>query len=248
MDTHNTAPKSTAVASPATSPLPAAKLPPSSGAQGKVTFGKFWRTPKQQPSAMETAGNNAPLQGDQAPSLNAYRFQVRLESGFFTEALKDELLGGLETLLYQLPPNSFIPGFNGCGLRYGKVWFSPENQASRDWLQQKLLEINERALIKLVIEEWSLHQNKVCLNVPVGGGSSARLSDHDILKRLQFLNPWAQIDRWRAVSGMKSNKGGRLLFVTVDNDSVSLLKKQKWKLNYRFQKVSARLLEQKSAQ
>lgn len=229
---------------------PGTNLPPKvsgNGTNGKPTFGKFWKSPKRKSSVKKAAGDDSSSKEDRATSLNAFRFQVRLENGLFTEALKDELLGGLEIFLYQLPPDSFIPGFNGCGLRYGKLWFSPENQASCDWLKQKLAEINERARLKLIVEEWNLHQNKVCLNIPAAGGSNGRLSDFDVLKRLHFQNQWAKIDRWHVFKGQTTTDGSRLIFVSVDDEAVSLLANQKWKLNYKFQKVIARLLEQKKS-
>lgn len=72
------------------------------------------------------------------------------KSGFFTNELIDELLFDLNNSLYQLLSDSFIPSFNGHGLRFGKIWSSPENEESADWLKQKLNEINEK-----VVDHWS---------------------------------------------------------------------------------------------
>lgn len=80
-------------------------------------------------------------------SFHAYRFQISLKHGLFTNELKNELLFDLNNFLYQLPADSstsFIPSFNGHGLRFGKIWFSPENEESSDWLKQRLNEINEK--------------------------------------------------------------------------------------------------------
>lgn len=166
---------------------------PTTSCSGKTTgespsvFGKFGQSSPQKLSATKVSGKKSPARDVATPRatpVSEFRFQVRLENGSFTEALKSELLGGLEALLYQIPKGSFIPEFKGCGLRYGKVWFSPGNQLSSDWLKQKLLEINERAQVKFVIEHFGLHQSNECLNVPPGCRSNERLSDNDILKRI----------------------------------------------------------------
>lgn len=75
----------------------------------------------------------------------------------------------LNNFLYKLPSTSFIPSFNGHGIRFGKIWFSIENEDSSDWLEQKLNEIVEKAIdnCKFRIEPFGLYQNKICLNVPL---------------------------------------------------------------------------------
>lgn len=171
------------------------------------------------------------------PSFHAFRFQLSLKNGFFTNELKDELLFNLNNLLYQLPSNSFIPSFNGHGLRYGKIWFSPENEESSAWLKGKLAEINEKAVdgCKFQIEPFGLHQNKICLNVPLIPNES--LSDSEVLKRLHFQNPALGIGYWKILRAKSISVVNRLIICSIGDCSLKLLKSIDSKLNYGFQKV-----------
>lgn len=178
-------------------------------------------------------------------SRSSLRFQIKLQNGFFTNALKDELLSDLNVFLYQTPPGSLIPTFCGCGIRYGRMWFSPENQESHDWLKQKLMVINETAIdgCKFVFEPFNLHTNNVCLRVP--WNANEKLNQTDVLNRIVFQNPSILANFWK-INNVKSMENGyRLFFCSIGDDSVELLRKQNFMINYGFHKISARLLSKK---
>lgn len=186
------------------------------------------------------------ISGEANSSKPSLRLQIRLEKGYFTNALKDELMKGLNTLLYQTPPNSFIPTFLGSGLRYGKIWFSPENQESYDWLKQSLLLINEKAVVdfKFAIEQYDLHRNSICLRIP--WNASEDLKRNDVLNRLVFQNPNILANFWGINKVIPSEKGHHLFFFNIGDDSLVLLKKQNFLVNYGFQKVFVRVLSNKT--
>lgn len=178
-------------------------------------------------------------------SRSSLRFQIKLENGFFTDALKDELLCDLNIFLYQTSPGSLIPSFFGCGIRYGRMWFSPENQESHDWLKQKLMMINEKAVdgFKFVFEPFSLHTNNICLRVP--WNAKENLNQTDVLNRLVFQNPSILANFWKINNIKPLQNGHRLFFCSIGDDSVDRLKKQNFMVNYGFHKISACLLTKK---
>lgn len=183
------------------------------------------------------AGKSTTHPSGDTSSFHTLRFKISLLNGFFTNVLKDELLFDLNNFLYQLPSTSFIPSFNGHGLRFGKIWFSPENEESSDWLKQKLNEINEKAVdgCKFRIEQFGLHQNKVCLNVPLI--PNEHLSDADVLKSLHFQNPSLGFANWKILRTKSISTNNRLVICSIDDCSYNLLKKLNYKINYGFQKV-----------
>lgn len=186
------------------------------------------------------------LSGEASDSKASLRLQIKLEKGFFTDVLKNELLKDLNVLLYQTPPNSFIPTFFGSGLRYGKIWFSPENQESHEWLRQRLLMINEKASVdfKFIFEQYNLHQNSICLRIP--WNAIEGLNQNDVLNRLVFQNPNVLANFWRVNKVLQAVNDHRLFFFSICDDSLNLLKKQNYLMNYGFQKVSVRILSNKT--
>lgn len=184
--------------------------------------------------------------GEASNSTSSLRLQIRLEKGYFTNALKDELMKGLNSLLYQTPTDSFIPTFLGSGLRYGKIWFSPENQDSHDWLKQSLLQINEKAVVdfKFIIEQYNLHQNSICLRIP--WNAIEDLNQNDVLNRIVFQNPNILANFWRINIVIPTEKGHHLFFFSICDDSLTLLKQQNLLVNYGFQKVSVNVSSHKS--
>lgn len=185
------------------------------------------------------------LSDENANLRSSLRFQIKLKNGFFTDVLKDELLSDLNVFLYQTSPDSLIPTFFGCGIRYGKMWFSPENQGSHDWLRKKLVEINETATdgFKFVFEPFSLHTNNICLRVP--WNAKEKLNQADVLNRIVFQNPSILANFWKINNVKQKENGYRLFFCSIGDDSVDLLKKQKFMVNYGFHKISAHLLSKK---
>lgn len=219
---------------------------PNNGGTGDVAVkGKHYdkNQRKKQNRKIALSGENS--SGELARSLlPSLRLQIRLEKGIFTNALKDELLRDLNILLYQTAANSFIPTFFGFGLRYGKIWFSPENQESHDWLKQSLLAINEKVPIdfRFIIEPFNLHMNSICLSVP--WNTNENLNQNDILNRIVFQNPNLLANFWRINKVIPTEKGHRLFFFSISNDSLDILKTQKFSVNYGFQKVLARVLSE----
>lgn len=151
-----------------------------------------------------------PLSLNKTP-FEPLRFQVKLENGYFTKALKNDLVRNLYDYLYNLPPNSFIPSFDGYGLRYGKIWFSPENERSCIWLKQTLMEINEKAAseFKFCIQSFCLKQNKICLNIP--WNDKENLTGSDVLHRLHFQNPNYLINLWKIITVKTGSAESRLI-------------------------------------
>lgn len=178
-------------------------------------------------------------------SRDKWRLQLRLVNGQFTPALKDALLRDLNLFLYSSPSSSFTPSFKGSGLRFGVVWFSPDNEHSYNWLVEKLTTINEKAgEFRFVIEPFAAYQNKICVNIP--WDSKENLRDINVLKRLKFQNPSISADRWK-IWKTKTTESNKLLFCTIDDASLNLLRKQNFRLNYGFNKVQADVLEQNKA-
>lgn len=174
-----------------------------------------------------------------------WRFQVRLENGQFTTALKDALLRDLNMCLYSSAGSSFIPSFMGCGLRFGVVWFSPDDERSYNWLIEKLSAINEKAgEFRFTIEPFAAHKNKVCISLP--WDSKEGLRDANVLKRLKFQNPKISTDRWKVFKSKISNNN-KLLFCSIDDTSLNLLQQQNFRLNYGFSKVQVDVLLQKNS-
>ena len=161
-------------------------------------------------------------------------------NGFFTQALKDALLRDLNVALFSIPPNSFVPTFKGHGLRFGSVWFLPDNEPSSFWLKEKLSQINEKAGdFSFIIEKFTLYQKKVCLHIP--WDSVEKLGDLGILKRLALQNPFIQLHKWKLQRASLTTAGKRFLICCIDSDTLKLLEAQKFILNYGFQKVSAKV-------
>lgn len=197
----------------------------------------------QQKTSTASSVDPSPLK-KASTSLQSFRFQVKLDNGFFTVALKNDLIRNLYEYLYNLPADSFIPSFDGFGLRYGKIWFSPENEKSCIWLKQSLLDINEKAAndFKFCIQPYCLKQYKICLNIPMNPNES--LTTSDVLHRLDFQNPAFLINLWKVISVKANTAKSRLIFCSADHDSFELLKKQKFRIYYGFQKVLVRELPQ----
>lgn len=182
----------------------------------------------------------------QASHRDSIRFQVRLEKGCFTSALRDALMRDLNTCLFSSPPNSFIPSFSGTGLRFGVVWFAPDNNQSCDWLKEKLVAISEKAGdFKFKIEPFSLHQNRISISIP--WDVKENLKDGDILRRLKFQNPRIPIDRWRIVKSQQSAGTNRFIFCCIDDDSLRILEKDQFKMSYAFEKIVVKLSQQNSS-
>lgn len=203
------------------------------------------RISKDQQKELGTPGTSAdPLSSKKTPSSSPFRFQVKLENGFFTTALKNDLIRNLYGYLYRMPPDSFLPTFDGYGLRYGKIWFSPENEKSCIWLKQTLLEINEQAanIFKFCIEPYGLKQNKICFTIP--WNQEENLTINDVLHRLHFQNPLFLINLWKVISVKTNTAESRLVFCSADVDSIQLLKKHKFRIYYGFQKLLVRALPQ----
>lgn len=206
-----------------------------------------------QANALKMVTTDAEATAQSSSSSNAshealgdkWRFQVRLENGQFTTALKDALLRDLNLCLYSSPGSSFIPSFRGCGLRFGVVWFSPDDERSYNWLIEKLSAINEKAgEYRFTIEPFAAHQNKVCISIPWDAKEGLR--DANVLKRLKFQNPTISADRWK-VFKTKITDNNKLLFCSIDDTSLNLLQKQNFRLNYGFSKVHADVLPQKNS-
>lgn len=175
---------------------------------------------------------------------NKWRFQVRLVNGQFNPGLKDALFRDLNNCLYSDPCSSFIPSFGGSGLRFGVVWFSPDDEHSYNWLIDKLTAINEKAgEFRFTIEGYSAHQNKVCIRIPWDPKEGLR--DANVLKRIKFQNPKFPTDNWKVSNSKITNLGDKLLFCSIDDASLKLLQKQKFRLNYGFQKIQVDVLQQK---
>lgn len=186
----------------------------------------------------------SPIVPDGTTNGKNWRFQVRLENGQFTPALRDALWRDLNTCLYSSPSSSFIPSFDGSGLRYGVVWFAPENEGSYNWVVEKLSAINEKAGdFRFVIEPFAVHLNKVCVNLP--WDMKEGLRDVNVLKRLKFQNPAFPADRWKVVQSKMTPVGNKLLICCIDDASMSLLEKQNFRLNYGFHKVQVDVLNRK---
>lgn len=175
-----------------------------------------------------------------------WRFQIRLENGYFTETLKNELMRDLNVFLYSSSGSSFIPCFKGSGLRFGIVWFTPDNEDSFNWIVDKLKAINEKAgECKFIIEPYSVRQNKICLNLP--WDTKEGLTEGNVLERLKFQNPCIPINHWRVINSQSTNSGNKLVMCTIDDTSLKLLEKQKFRLNYGFHTVQADVLPQKKS-
>lgn len=200
-----------------------------------------------------TVGANEKLVSSQSstvaegsPTREDWRFQVTLDNGQFTPALKDDLFRDLNKCLYSDPSSSFIPSFGGSGLRFGVVWFSPDNEESYNWLIDRLTAINEKAgEFRFTIEPYSVHQNRICIRIP--WDSKEGLRDVNVLKRIRFQNPSLPADRWKVSKSQTTKLGDRLLFCSIDDTSLELLQKQKFRLNYGFQKVQADVMQQKKS-
>lgn len=199
-------------------------------------------------SKASSSGDVTLKQSGTALAFHQYRFQISMQNGYFTNVLKDELLNDLNNSLYQLPSGSFIPSFNSYGLRFGKLWFSPENEESSIWLKKRLAEINEKAVdgCKFFIETYGLHQNKVCLNIPLI--SNECLNEADILKRLHFQNPSLGIEQWKILRTKLMTASHRLVICAITDCSFNLLKSMNSRLNYGFQKILCKpYMERKSS-
>lgn len=232
-DTQNVAKKPQNVKLPATN----------DGNSGASVKGKnYAKNQRKKKNRKIALSGKASSSGEANSLISSLRLQIKLEKGFFTNALKDELLKDLHVLLYQTPPNSFVPSFYGSGLRYGKIWFSPENQESHNWLRNSLTMINEKVPIdfKFIIEQYNLHQNSVCLRIP--WNAIEGLDQNSVLNRLVFQNPDILANFWRIINVAPPEKEHRLFFLSICDDSLNLLKKQNFMLNYGFQKVFARVL------
>ncbi|XP_062556527.1 uncharacterized protein LOC134221347 [Armigeres subalbatus] len=197
-----------------------------------------------------TRGHSATVDGSsdnkRALTSENYRVQVKLVNGAFDNVLKNALIRDLNICLFSSPANSFIPSFQGCGLRFGAVWFAPDNQQSCDWLKDKLISINEKAgEFKFRIEPFSLHQTKICISIP--WDDRELLKDGDVLRRLKYQNPRIPIERWRVVKTKFTSMGDRLTFCCIDDDSLRLLENDHYRMNYAFDKVFARVLHQKKS-
>lgn len=204
-------------------------------------------TENQQETTEITASVESCPVDDTVKAIKSFRFQVMLENGFFTSDLKDDLIRNLNDFLYNLPTDSFLPTFDGYGLRYGKIWFSPENERSCSWLKQTLMDINEKAAsdFKFCIQPYCLRQNRLCLNIP--WNEKENLSEIDALKRLHYQNPSIRINLWKIVSVKSQSTGNRLIFCSAEHDSVEKLRKCKFRLYYGFQKVTVRVPAQKKS-
>lgn len=219
----------------------------SSTSVGKTSGAAVSSKNAERPNLKALSGKSSTVKSGDTSSFHSHRFQISLNNGFFTTALRDELLFDLNNILYQLPANSFIPSFNSYGLRFGKIWFSPENEESSTWLKQKLNEINEKAVdgCKFSIEPFGLHQNKVCLNIPLILNES--LSESDVLKRLHFQNPRLGICYWKMLRTKLTSADNRMIICSLDDSSYILLKKLNFRVNYGFEKVDCKPYVQKNS-
>lgn len=102
--------------------------------------------------------------------------------------------------------------------RYGKIWFSPENQRSCIWLKQTLMEINEKAEseFKFCIQQFCLKQNKICLNIP--WNDKENFTGSDVLLRLHFQNPNYLVNLWKNISVKTVSKESRLIICSAGHD------------------------------
>lgn len=206
----------------------------SKGEKGTATKGKS----KQ----ISYNGSSLP---ERAVKSETDRIQVRLVNGTFTNAMKDSLLRDLNLCLFSSPPNSFVPSFSGSGLRFGAVWFAPDNKESCDWLKEKLAAINDVAgEFKFIVEPFSLYQNKVSFSIP--WDANENLKNGDILHRLKLQNPRIPIDRWRIVRTQQSIDY-RVIFCCIDDDSLHILRNSYFKINYTFDKVVVKVSQQSSS-
>lgn len=195
------------------------------------------------PLVADTRGSEA-FVADISDGDDKWRFQLRLENGHFTDALKDALFRDLNTCLYSSPSSTFIPSFRGSGLRFGIVWFSPDNEESYNWVVDKLTAINDKAgKNRFIIEPYSAHQNKICVNLPWDAQEGLR--GENVLIRLKFQNPRIPVDHWRVIKIQPTHSGNQLLMCCIDDASLKLLENQKFRLNYGFQKVQVDVLPQK---
>lgn len=194
--------------------------------------------------SVDKSSNSGNLDAKETHVSDKWRFQVRLENGNFNVALKDALVRDLHGCLYSSTSSSFIPSFGGSGLRFGIVWFSPDNEESYNWIVEKLTAINEKAGdYKFIIEPYSVHQNKICVNIP--WDAKEGLCIDNVLKRFKFQNPRIPVDCWRPIKLQPTNSGNQLLMCYIDDASLKLLRNQKFRLNYGFHKVQVDILPQK---
>lgn len=179
------------------------------------------------------------------PSHSDLRFQVRMQNGSFTASLKDALLRDLHSSLFNLPSNSFVPTFKGHGLRFGVVWFAPDNEQSSAWLKETLGLINKSAgQHSFVIEPFNLIQVKVSLRIP--WDSKECLSETNVLERLVKQNPIIEAHRWRVLKAADNTGGYRTILFGIDCGSLNLLEAQKFRLNYGFRKIIAKRIVKKT--
>ena len=189
------------------------------------------------------ASRNGSTGGGNVSNSDNYRIQVHLGNGNFTNALKDALLRDLNTCLFSLPANLFVPSLSGSGLRFGAVWFAPDNAESCSWLKQKLSSINEKAGdFTFKIEPFSLYQTRIAISIP--WDPRENLKYVDILRRFRYQYPLIRFEYWRIVKTKTIADGFQLIVCCIDDYSLKILKSNNFRMNYAFDKVFAKILQQ----
>lgn len=199
--------------------------------------------PKNQPEKRKKkkAPANPALAKKTIPAKD-FRFQLRLVNGVFTKELMNLLVRDLHQFMYsRAEGNSFMPSFRGHGLRYGLLWFSPENENSYTWLIHVLGLINDKATSshKFIVEEYNLYQTRICFTVH--WDVEEKINEAVILTRLDLSNPVLQVGRWKHLSTRAPSVDSRQLFCSIDKECLKLLEQNKFRGNYGIRKVMIKM-------